>query len=222
MATTERVTGGINNLDLVYAQTLINNLRNRINTTGVVAAQDVQDLIWLYNSFVNHTHSYYDYEFSKYGNVNQSVFVDLPDETRFSMNDPVSYVRLNTGSIFKRNRWYWGGSYLGLTAVNETWLSGFSRGPLQQTITSTEYDSDGYAYTVTNYFYSIIRAGYYVTYSSSVGSTKSTYGINGGALFQYTAELASGKITAAGMLNALANMVNNIRSHTHLFDDVSV
>lgn len=204
MATTERITGGINNIDLGYAQTLINNLRNRINTTRVVAAQDVQDLIWLYNSLVNHTHSYYDYEFSKYGNINQAVFVPYETPTEVYVFGS-SYVTVWPSGF---TLWIYNGTFIG-SGAGLTSYGSYRLGTYRETV-------KGYNY------YSIIPAGYYKYYSSSVGSTKSTYGINGGALFQYTAELASGKITAATMLNALSALVNNIRSHTHLFDDASV
>ena len=225
MATTQRVTGGINNLDTAYMQTVINNVRNRIQTTGVVRAQDIQDLIWLYNTLAGHSHSYYDYEFEKYGNVNQSVFVPQPVQVKFSYEAPEYYVRQSdrlSSFLGGSHYWYWNGALLGTTSRYTQTLGGYSKGALRKTVTNTLTDSEGYTTTATYNHYEIIYSGYYVTYSSSVGSSKSTYGVTGASLFQFSSELAAGKVTTTTYLNTLANLINSLRSHTHQFNDVTV
>lgn len=224
MATTQRVTGGINNLDTTYMQTVINNIRNRITTTGIVRAQDIQDLIWLYNTLAGHSHSYYDYEFEKYGNVNQSVFIPQPVQVKYNRTDPISYVSLSKSGLspLRRNHYYWNGQTLGVTASSVTNLGGYSRGAYRESVPYTYQNTQGNTVTTVFEYYEIVYSGYYVTYSSSVGSTKSTYGINGASLFQFSSELASGKVTAAAMLNQLATLINSIRSHTHQFDDATI
>lgn len=76
-----RSTSGINNLDLNYMQVVINNIRNRVNAYRVVRAQDANDAAWLYNYWIQHTHSWFDQTYIAVGNAPAHVTESYTETT---------------------------------------------------------------------------------------------------------------------------------------------
>lgn len=230
MANALRTTSGINNLDIVYMQTVINNVLNRLNTTAVLLAQDVQDIAWLYNSLAQHTHTYYDYKFIKYGNVNQTVYEPGGEEVRYNASNHVqNWSSLNnwTGAVRSAASWKWNGATVATTAYNVTATGSYRRGAFIKTeVTQTSNTAIGNnpdtTSTLTSDYYQIISAGRYVTYSSTIGANKITPPLDGYTLFQKSGNLAAGNISYVSIINELAVLINSIRSHTHVITDDTI
>jgi len=69
MAQMLTTTSGISNLNVAAMQSVINNIRARLATSKNIRAQDIQDLMWVYNSWIQHTHSVTDFYWTAYGNA---------------------------------------------------------------------------------------------------------------------------------------------------------
>lgn len=202
-----RSTGGINNLDVNYMQTVINNVRNRLAANRAVRAQDIQDVAWLYNTWIQHTHDYWDHEYEAYGNKAPVTYTEVRD-TRYDGSS--NYVSLNSGY----SQWVWNGEWVGYYQPGLTPPPGFELGAF---VTSTNHWENGITnyYQITGVYTSITRY-----YGGSTGYSKSTAAINGLDYFDYSSYFAAGNKLTAWVMQDLANLVNSIRSHTHWFDDV--
>ncbi len=62
-------SSGINNLNISDLQSRINTIRSRLNTNKTIRAQDVSELIYIYNQWITHTHVVTDYSFIAYGDT---------------------------------------------------------------------------------------------------------------------------------------------------------
>lgn len=69
MAQIATATTGIANMDINTLRATINAIRSRIAASRTIRAQDVLDLIWVYNMWVQHTHNVTDYYWAAYGNT---------------------------------------------------------------------------------------------------------------------------------------------------------
>lgn len=208
-----RSTGRINNLDINYMQTVVNNIRNRLAASKTVRAQDIQDIVWLYNTWIQHTHDYYDHEYEAYGNKTPRTYSTVVD-TRYGASFYVEY-------YFEYNsysNWVWNGNWVGYFQPGLTPPPGYSLGPLQTTIYGTS-ESGG-----SRRIYSITAT--YTTstpyYGGSVGYSRSTAQLAGMDYFDYNAYFAAGNKLTSWVIQDLANLVNSIRSHYHWFDDTYV
>lgn len=69
MTTVATTTSNVSAVDVAGMQTKINNIRSRIAANRAVRAQDIIDLAWVYNTWIQHNHSVYDYSWIAYGNT---------------------------------------------------------------------------------------------------------------------------------------------------------
>ncbi|BAW19048.1 hypothetical protein [Ralstonia phage RP31] len=69
MATTSSTTTDVQGYDINTLRNTINSVRARIAAGQPISANQIADLAWVYNTWIQHTHNYYDYYWIAYGNT---------------------------------------------------------------------------------------------------------------------------------------------------------
>lgn len=69
MAQITTATTGIANMDINTLQAAINAVRARLAASRTMRAQDILDIMWVYNMWIQHVHNVTDYYYMAYGNT---------------------------------------------------------------------------------------------------------------------------------------------------------
>lgn len=62
-------TSDVSNFDPNWARATLNAVRTRLVNSKTIRAQDIRDIINVYNAWVQHNHIVYDYYYIQYGNI---------------------------------------------------------------------------------------------------------------------------------------------------------
>lgn len=62
-------TSDVNNFDPNWARATLNAVRTRLVNSKTIRAQDIRDIINVYNAWAQHNHTVYDYYYIQYGNI---------------------------------------------------------------------------------------------------------------------------------------------------------
>lgn len=202
-----RTSSGVAAIDTTHLQNVITNLKAKIAAGAVMNAQDVTDLAWCYNYWIQHTHSYYDHAYEKYGNVNGGAYQTY-SEVRYNDSNYVGY----GGGV---SHWIWDGSWVvapdgsvyqgGLTPPDASWWVGAYMGTIYGSEGDyTERYQIGHSWTQFNEYT-----------GGSIGGWETSTAINGLDWFDYGYHLEIGDTVTAWVINDLMTLVNSIRTHTH-------
>lgn len=62
-------TSDVSNFDPNWARATLNAVRARLVNSKTIRAQDVRDILNVYNAWARHNHGVYDYYYIQYGNI---------------------------------------------------------------------------------------------------------------------------------------------------------
>lgn len=97
MAQIQTQTSGIANLDLASLATRIQNIRNRLSSSLDIRSADLQDIISVYNDWINHAHTVSDYVYLAFGGAPIAVTTTTSDWTS-SAKDSVGFASISNNA----------------------------------------------------------------------------------------------------------------------------